>query len=313
MMESTQIIRARFVLLFSIGSEQNPVPNIKANGSDGSIEVSADRTVSLSISVNAGSHANEVADWWVLQLTPDGNLYYFDLSTLSMKEGYAPTLQSGLVSFGDIQILSLSGLQEGTHVFYFGIDLTVNGVLDVDSLYYDYVQVNTLPSEEPNLVINGKAFWGDGSPITGTPAKGKLRVGIFNQCPFSSSSITPLTSSEITNGSYSISYYYDKSQFPLSDTINITSSVPDKTMIYVAHWWDLNDNGILELDEDSVSENDTNGNLYYRNGTSWLRFCCICPDQYCFPPVYQCDYGGFKFSCGEGVKFSYDIDFGTPW
>ena len=52
-----------------------------------------------------------------------------------------PSLQYGLVSFGDTQILSLSGLQKGTHFFYFGVDLSMNGDLDAGSLYYDSLQV----------------------------------------------------------------------------------------------------------------------------------------------------------------------------
>ena len=131
-----------------------PIPYIRANGFDGSLELGAGDSLNLTISLDAEDYEHEPADWWILQLTPDGNLYYFDLETLSMMAGYAPSLQVGLVSFTDIQILSLSGLQKGTHFFYFGIDLTVNGVLDIDSLYYDYVQVNVNGSPE----ITGSYF-----------------------------------------------------------------------------------------------------------------------------------------------------------
>ena len=151
-----------FIFIFSgiVHADTSPFPNIKANGSDGPIELRAGETLNVTISLNAGDHESEAADCWVLQLTPDGNLYYFDPSTLSMKEGYAPTLQAGLVSFPDIPILSLSGLQEGTHIFYFGIDLTVNGVLDIDSLYYDYVQVNVKDGGTPSTYTNslGQTF-----------------------------------------------------------------------------------------------------------------------------------------------------------
>jgi len=132
-----------FIFMFCgiVHADTSPVPNIKANGSDGPIDLSAGETLNVTISLNAGEHENEAADWWILQLTPDGHLYYFDLETLTMVGGYAPTLQAGLVSFADIQILSLSGLQKGTHFFYFGIDLTMNGDLDIESLYYDWVSI----------------------------------------------------------------------------------------------------------------------------------------------------------------------------
>lgn len=126
------------------GANVSPLPDVKANGQDGPVVVSPGAPVSIGISLDSGDKAGQNADWWLLQLTPDGNLHYFDLGTLSMMAGYAPTLQAGLVSFADIQILSLSGLQEGTHSFYFGVDLAMNGELDIETLYYDYVQVDAI-------------------------------------------------------------------------------------------------------------------------------------------------------------------------
>ena len=138
------------------------LPIFRANGFDGSLEMSAGETLNLTISLNAGDHENEGADWWLIQQTPDGLLYYFDVQTLSMVKmvGLMPTLQYGLVSFGDIQILSLSGLQKGTNFFYFGIDLSMNGDIDLESLYFDYVIVDVKDGDTPITYTNslGQTF-----------------------------------------------------------------------------------------------------------------------------------------------------------
>ena len=150
-------------------ADTSPVASIQANGSDGPIELNAGGTLNVTISLNAGDHENEDADWWLIQQTPDGHLYYFDVQTLSMVEMagvLTPTLQYGLVSFGNAQILSLSGLQKGTHFFYFGIDLTMNGDIDLESLYFDYLQVNV---NEPALPVCA------GSPPAEEPAAGYYR------------------------------------------------------------------------------------------------------------------------------------------
>ena len=73
-----------FVFCGIVQAATSPVANIQANGSDGPLELTTGETLNVTISLNAGDHENEAADWWILQLTPDGNLYYFDLGTLSM-------------------------------------------------------------------------------------------------------------------------------------------------------------------------------------------------------------------------------------
>jgi hypothetical protein len=52
-----------------------------------------------------------------------------------------PTYQGALFNLGTTQLLSSSDLEVGTHTFYFGVDLKMNGSLDMDSIYYDWVRV----------------------------------------------------------------------------------------------------------------------------------------------------------------------------
>jgi hypothetical protein len=39
------------------------------------------------------------------------------------------------------ELFNMSGLPTGTYTFYFGVDLNMNGSLDMDKLYYDSVNV----------------------------------------------------------------------------------------------------------------------------------------------------------------------------
>ena len=59
-----------------------------------------------------------------------------------MVKGLLPTYQGGLFGFTGFPIMNLSNLDQGTHNFYFGVDLNMNGSLDMSSLYYDWVSVN---------------------------------------------------------------------------------------------------------------------------------------------------------------------------
>jgi len=120
----------------------SPAPDIKANGRDGSITVSANTAVSIAVSLTTGSLAAQNADWWVVEATPSGTLNYFDLSTGSMVQGFFPTHQGPLFSFGAFELLNFSDLAVGIHTFYFGVDLNMNGSLNTDSLYYDWVSVS---------------------------------------------------------------------------------------------------------------------------------------------------------------------------
>ena len=133
---------------YDIGADEyasgiiDPTADIKVNDADGPITVSSGATISISVSLDPGSHSGENADWWVVELTPSSTYNHFDLSTGSMVQGLLPTHQGPLFSLSSTQLLNRSDLTVGTHTLYFGIDLNMNGSLDMSSLYYDWVRVN---------------------------------------------------------------------------------------------------------------------------------------------------------------------------
>ena len=117
-------------------------PDIKANGQDGPITVSPTTPLAITISLDSGGDAGQHADWWIVESTPSGSLNYFDLGSGSMVQGFFPTNQGPLFGFGTIPLLNLSTLETGVHTFYFAVDLNMNGLLDVDSLYFDWVNIH---------------------------------------------------------------------------------------------------------------------------------------------------------------------------
>ncbi|HIJ41881.1 MAG TPA: hypothetical protein HPP90_12505, partial [Deltaproteobacteria bacterium] len=117
-------------------------PDIKANGKGGSIMASSTAPLLITVSLDPVGHAGQNADWWLIETTLDGTIKCFDLTTSSMVEGFFSTYQGPLFSFSTTQLLNLSGLGEGVHTFYFGVDLNMNGSIDSNSLYLDSVSVS---------------------------------------------------------------------------------------------------------------------------------------------------------------------------
>ena len=119
----------------------DPTPAIKANGSDGPLVVSHGENLIVTVSLSCGDLCGRDADWWVAQSTPSGTFNYYDLPTGSMVPGLLPTHQGPLFNLDPTQLLNSSNITVGTHIFYFGIDLKKNSLLDMDSLHYDWVRV----------------------------------------------------------------------------------------------------------------------------------------------------------------------------
>jgi len=141
-------------------SHATPLPDIKANNSDWPLTLNTSDTLSITVSLSAGSSAGVNADWWVAANTPFGWHYYLhpsgwyyapDLGTLQ------PAYQGALFTLSQVEVLNISGLPSGTYLFYFGVDTVMNGVIDFDHLYYNVVVV-TVSQESIILSVNPTAF-----------------------------------------------------------------------------------------------------------------------------------------------------------
>lgn len=133
---------------FESTSESNPpVPDIKANGSDGPVSIGLNDSLSLTLELDSGSSSGNNADWWVVSWTPFG-WYYYDLAASWKHAGssltnLSVTYQGTLFDLAPYSILNMSGLPTETYTFFFAIDLNADGNLDTGAgqLYYDSVDV----------------------------------------------------------------------------------------------------------------------------------------------------------------------------
>ncbi len=114
--------------------------DIKANGSDEPIVISSSDILSITVSLNPGSSINKNADWWVVADTPMG-WYYYNLSS-GWRPGQSVTYQGPLSDLSPYEVLNMSGLPVGLYTFYFGVDMIMNGSVDMSQMYYDSVEVN---------------------------------------------------------------------------------------------------------------------------------------------------------------------------
>ena len=114
----------------------NPIPDIKANGSDTSVTLDRFDPFFVKISLDPGDYTGTLADWYICVNTPSGwqsfNLTQMDYST----SGLSPLLQSyGLINLGSTKIFSTSSLSAGTYTYYFAVNVS-------GQFYYDSVTVN---------------------------------------------------------------------------------------------------------------------------------------------------------------------------
>ncbi|MCP4576668.1 MAG: DUF4091 domain-containing protein [Deltaproteobacteria bacterium] len=119
-----------------------PIPEIKANGEDGPLVISAAEKLTITVSLTCGDFLSNNADWWVAESAPGGLFYHFDLSTGSMVPDLLPTHHGPLFNLGTTNLLNSSDLTVGTHTFYFAVDMNMNGSLDMNFIYYDSVGIN---------------------------------------------------------------------------------------------------------------------------------------------------------------------------
>jgi hypothetical protein len=125
----------------------DPVPEIKANASDGPITIPQSENLSVTVELDAGDSVGENADWWVVASTPfspPSDWYYYDL-TLDWQPGLNVTYQGPLFDLSSYTVLNISGLPVGNYTFYFGVDMIMNGSLDMGDIYYDSVEVTITP------------------------------------------------------------------------------------------------------------------------------------------------------------------------
>ena len=123
----------------------NPYIDIKANGSDGPVIINSNESLSISVAVRPYSLNNVNADWWLFVFTPWNNwLYYiypnyWNFAGANVSDiSYA--YQGPLFDLPLVEITNFADLPIGIYTFYFGIDISPDGILN--DPVYDKVVVN---------------------------------------------------------------------------------------------------------------------------------------------------------------------------
>ena len=124
-------------------SQPGPVPDIKANGSDGPLTITQSDNLIIEVMLDAGPHAGSPADWWILAHTPLG--WYCYNPSSGWQSGQKVTYQGALFDLDPYAVLNMSGIPTGAYTFYFGVDGNMNGVIDYSSLNYDSVDITITP------------------------------------------------------------------------------------------------------------------------------------------------------------------------
>lgn len=139
---TTQAISYKASLSTSGGSSTAQArPVIRANGFRDLLQLNSGEPISLTLEMNARSNAGVSADWFVIRIYNDIP-QYFNLTTGQFENGTSATYQGSLT---DLPFTRLALLKEamasGTYTYYFGVDTTVNGEVDIATLIYDSVEI----------------------------------------------------------------------------------------------------------------------------------------------------------------------------
>jgi len=129
--------------LIQFTQQQNdPIPDVKVNGSDGPLTIPHGTNLSVSVSLNPAIHAGVQADWWVAGETPFG-MYWYTLDQAWVPSNTPLRAYGGsLFNLSPFEVLNTSTLAAGKYTFHFGVDLLMNGQLNYGNLHYDSVDVD---------------------------------------------------------------------------------------------------------------------------------------------------------------------------
>ena len=118
-------------------------PDLTVNGSDTPVAAGTEDVLSVEVKLMGGNSSGADADWWLAAETPSGWYHYVVTGPDSgrWEPGLRVTYQGPLFDLPSREVLSASGLPAGDYTVYFGVDLEVNGLPDLDRAYFDSVIV----------------------------------------------------------------------------------------------------------------------------------------------------------------------------
>lgn len=120
-----------------------PVPDVKANGSDGPLNITTADQIEVTIALQPGSLDGEPADWWVYAIKDSSNVWwaqYRSGQTPKWSKSAVPIRFVGVTlrTVNSYKVLGPRTLPQGTYNFYFAVDQK-NGTYE--GTYFDKVDV----------------------------------------------------------------------------------------------------------------------------------------------------------------------------
>ena len=169
-------------LVYSHAGATSAAPDIKLNGMDDMVTHTSNSNLTVTVQLDAGEQSGEQADWWIVADTPKGWYYYQYPDKWHFGGGgvedLMPTYQGALFNLTEpLEILRLTGLPVGTYVFYFGVDTTVNGLVDTGSLSYDWDSLNVVEAGSYPVVDTAQDICYDDSGAILCPDSGESFYG----------------------------------------------------------------------------------------------------------------------------------------
>ncbi len=116
----------------------DPIPDMRANGLDGPVEVTDNESVRITASLDPGNMRGVNVDWWIGALTISGT--YWINPSLHWVQSSTPVSfgQYPLYYFSEIPLLE-APLPVGVYMFFSVFDMNPDGIFDIT--WYDYVDV----------------------------------------------------------------------------------------------------------------------------------------------------------------------------
>lgn len=126
---------------------EQPLPDIKANGSDTKVLLLENEPLSVTISFPSGCYSGQQGELWLLAST-DLGWFYCDMSdSIAWAQGIGHAYQGMLESMTSKTVLATPFLPPGNFIIYFGTDLAPNGSVDLETLLYDSVEIEVKEME----------------------------------------------------------------------------------------------------------------------------------------------------------------------
>ena len=122
-----------------VSAMRPPVPDIKANGQDGSITVAKGKSVRITVTLDTGDYAGQKVDWWVTANTPGNVWNSYIWGRRLWVSGIKVSYQAGLTAVSR-KVLDSRRLPVGDYTFYFAVDNNMDN--KPDATWSDAVTVH---------------------------------------------------------------------------------------------------------------------------------------------------------------------------